>query len=210
MSGTTARPTFLPARGGYSLRDGHNAPQFLYSTLDLPAHKKLKLRQVGQSSKVDIKLDILKERLKLSETAYKKNKAKQDEAQDEKEKQDDQDDIIVDYQDDDSSIESDKDSDGEEDDTADLLRQLEAIKKERAAEKTRLEQAMMDKEQVILEEQAKNSNPLLSNESGLVKRRWDEDVVFRNKGGEVKMEKKFVNDMLRSDFHRKFMSKYIK
>ena len=41
--------------------------------------------------------------------------------------------------------------------------------------------------------------------------RWDDDVVFKNqaKGLQEKPEKRFINDMLRSDFHKKFMSKYI-
>lgn len=46
-----------------------------------------------------------------------------------------------------------------------------------------------------------------------VKRRWDDDVVFKNcaKGiDETKKDKRFVNDTLRSEFHKKFMEKYIK
>ena len=44
-----------------------------------------------------------------------------------------------------------------------------------------------------------------------VKRRWDDDVIFKNqaKGVDEKPKKRFINDVLRSDFHRKFMSKYI-
>ena len=46
-----------------------------------------------------------------------------------------------------------------------------------------------------------------------VKRRWDDDVVFKNqaRGTEEKgKEKRFVNDLLRSDFHRRFMDKYVR
>ena len=46
-----------------------------------------------------------------------------------------------------------------------------------------------------------------------VKRRWDDDVVFKNcaKGvDDQKKDKRFVNDTLRSEFHKKFMEKYIK
>lgn len=44
-----------------------------------------------------------------------------------------------------------------------------------------------------------------------VKRRWDDDVVFKNCArGEVDHVKRgFVNDTLRSEFHKKFMKKYI-
>ena len=37
--------------------------------------------------------------------------------------------------------------------------------------------------------------------------RWDDDVVFKNqaRGTEDKKQKEFVNDLLRSDFHKRFM-----
>jgi len=41
-----------------------------------------------------------------------------------------------------------------------------------------------------------------------VKRRWDDDVIFKNqaRGADERGKKKeFVNDLLRSDFHKKFM-----
>jgi len=42
--------------------------------------------------------------------------------------------------------------------------------------------------------------------------RWDDDVVFKNcaRGDVDKKERRFINDTLRSDFHKKFMEKYIK
>ena len=56
-------------------------------------------------------------------------------------------------------------------------------------------------------------NPLMNpNRDPMAKRRWDDDVVFRNqaRGTEVKGKKEFVNDLLRSDFHKRFMSKYVR
>jgi protein CWC15 len=45
----------------------------------------------------------------------------------------------------------------------------------------------------------------------VVKRRWDDDVVFKNQTKhEPKTAKRFVNDTIRSDFHRRFLNKYIK
>ena len=40
---------------------------------------------------------------------------------------------------------------------------------------------------------------------------WDDDVIFKNqaRGADEKNKKRFVNDMLRSDFHRRFLTKYI-
>lgn len=60
-----------------------------------------------------------------------------------------------------------------------------------------------------------SGNPLLtgSGKSDFkVKRRWNDDVVFKNcaRGEPEQKGKNFINDTLRSDFHRKFMEKYIK
>lgn len=44
-----------------------------------------------------------------------------------------------------------------------------------------------------------------------VKRRWNDDVVFKNCARtEVDKGETFINDSLRSEFHKKFMDKYIK
>ena len=45
-----------------------------------------------------------------------------------------------------------------------------------------------------------------------VKRRWDDDVVFKNcaRSEPDRKEPQFINDSLRSEFHKKFMDKYIK
>lgn len=41
--------------------------------------------------------------------------------------------------------------------------------------------------------------------------RWDDDVVFKNQArGEAKTPKRFINDTIRSDFHRKFLQRYMK
>lgn len=44
-----------------------------------------------------------------------------------------------------------------------------------------------------------------------VKRRWDDDVVFRNQARtEPAAKKTFINDTIRNDFHKKFINKYVK
>lgn len=57
-------------------------------------------------------------------------------------------------------------------------------------------------------------NPLLYNMfCAQVKRRWDDDVVFKNcarSEPDKKKDQQFINDSLRSEFHRKFMEKYVK
>lgn len=117
----------------------------------------------------------------------------------------------------DSSSEASDDDDDEEDETAELMRELARIKAERAeaAAKVAAEQAAKDAEQ--REKDIALGNPLLNPKTDKgeygVKRRWDDDVVFKNqaRGTEERgKEKRFVNDLLRSDFHRKFMQKYVR
>ncbi|KAG0198205.1 hypothetical protein BGX28_008332 [Mortierella sp. GBA30] len=131
----------------------------------------------------------------------------------------DKDDSDDDEKDSDDSDESDSDSDDDddEDDTAELLRELEKIKRERAEEKERLERLQREEEEKEREAQVAAGNPLLDMPGGSsgpkdfsVKRRWDDDVVFKNqaRGMDDKPKKRFINDTLRSDFHRKFMNKY--
>jgi hypothetical protein len=41
--------------------------------------------------------------------------------------------------------------------------------------------------------------------------RWDDDVVFKNQArSEPKAQKRFVNDTIRNDFHKRFLQRYIR
>lgn len=104
------------------------------------------------------------------------------------------------------------DDDEDEDDTEALLAELEQIKKERAEEKLRKEREMQEEELKMKEAELIRGNPLLNNATSFnVKRRWDDDVVFKNQArGEAKIAKRFINDTIRNDFHRKFLQKYMK
>ena len=126
-------------------------------------------------------------------------------------------DASSDESDSDSSAASD--SEDEENETATLMRELAKIKAERAetAAKAAAIQAQKDEEQ--REKDIALGNPLLNGERPAaggdygVKRRWDDDVVFKNQGRGTEQrgkEKRFVNDLLRSDFHRRFMDKYVR
>ena len=63
-----------------------------------------------------------------------------------------------------------------------------------------------------------SGNPLLSYSADTgrtdlkIRRRWDDDVVFKNcsRSEPKKKQNVFINDSLRSEFHRKFMEKYVK
>jgi len=107
-------------------------------------------------------------------------------------------------------------SEGESDDddeTAELMRELEKIKKERAEQREREERAKAAEELEKRERDIALGNPLLNPTRDFnVRRRWDDDVVFKNqaRGTEDKRKKEFVNDLLRSDFHKRFMNKYVR
>ncbi|GAA5983101.1 hypothetical protein JCM5350_006815 [Sporobolomyces pararoseus] len=131
---------------------------------------------------------------------------------------------------DDSDDDDDDDEDDDEDETAELLRELEKIKRERAEEKERQERERAATEQTSREEEIALGNPLLNLQAALgaspstmstvsrsesgsfgVKRRWDDDVIFKNqaRGVNETPKKEFVNDLLRTEFHKKFLSKFI-
>lgn len=128
----------------------------------------------------------------------------------------------------DDSDDSESDSEDEDDDDSDLdsedeekalMAELAAIKKEKAIQKAK-EEAEERKKREMEEEKAMNegnpligtANPSKKKKSGsfAVKRSWTEDTVFKNQAPEPKQRKRFINDTIRSDFHRKFMSRYIK
>ncbi|TGZ83173.1 Cwf15/Cwc15 cell cycle control protein [Ascodesmis nigricans] len=118
--------------------------------------------------------------------------------------------------DDSESDSSDDDDDDDEDETALLLRELEKIKRERAEAAAKEAAEKEAAEQEKREYDIARGNPLLNPKDPAdfnVKRRWDDDVIFKNqaRGTEDKGKRKeFVNDLLRSEFHKKFMSKYVR
>ncbi|KAH9846481.1 Pre-mRNA-splicing factor Cwf15/Cwc15 [Lenzites betulinus] len=127
---------------------------------------------------------------------------------------------------DDEDEDDDEDDDDEEDDTAELLRELEKIKRERAEEKEREQSASAQAEREV---EIATANPLLNLAAALgqtpngvnttkpgtfaVKRRWDDDLIFKNQAMNTRdkgRDPQFVNDLLRTEFHKKFMAKFIK
>jgi len=120
----------------------------------------------------------------------------------------------------DSDEDSDDSDDDDDDDTAALMAELQKIKKEKAVEEQEKEEERKGEEERIRMENILSGNPLLKDKYApttdkadlRLKRRWDDDVVFKNcsRAEPDKKEKTFINDSLRSDFHRKFMDKYVK
>ncbi|PVU93623.1 hypothetical protein BB559_003223 [Furculomyces boomerangus] len=117
-----------------------------------------------------------------------------------------------DSEDSDEDSESQDESDESDDETALLMQELAKIKKERELEKKKKE---LDEQEMGLadrREEIMSGNPLLNEDLDFtVKRRWDDDTVFKNQARDMdlKPKKRFINDMLRSDFHRKFMKRFI-
>lgn len=120
---------------------------------------------------------------------------------------------------DDPLDEEDSDSSDSEDDMESLLAELNKIKKERAMDQAKKEIEKRQEEERIRMENILSGNPLLTHYSAgaaktdhKVKRRWDDDVVFKNcaRSEPEKKTSVFINDSLRSDFHKKFMEKYVK
>ncbi|KAJ9500847.1 complexed with cef1p [Exophiala xenobiotica] len=209
---TAHRPTFDPARGKEAQRG------VAYHQRLLPAHTLLKHRQPGQGGAADPEKRDLRAELLAAEAAHFTKKGKSTEPSSDLSKplkreleappSDDEDEdpeakrrrVLEESRDIDAdsdggeSDSSDSESE-EEDETADLMRELEKIKRERAEQKAREEAEQAKEVQEQREENIALGNPLLNPKAFNVKRRWDDDVVFKNqaRGTEQKGNKEFVN-----------------
>jgi len=113
------------------------------------------------------------------------------------------------------SEEDESDDHDDEDEEAALQAELAKIRAEREKAKARVEAAAAAEEQAKKEEAALVGNPLLhtntSTISGKMKRRWNDDVVFRNQAkGEPVEQKRFINDTVRNDFHKRFLKTHFR
>ncbi|KAL1371198.1 hypothetical protein HN51_001418 [Arachis hypogaea] len=228
---TAARPTWAPAKGGNE-QGGTRifGPSQKYSSRDIASHTTLKPRKEGQDTEEELKRRNLRDELEERERRHfsSKNKSYNDDGDRGKgshlllegARRDIEDRIVarsIDADDSDVEVKSDNESDDDdddddEDDTEALMAELEQIKKERAEEKLRKERQEQEEELKVKEAELLRGNPLLNNPTSFsVKRRWDDDVVFKNQArGETKVAKRFINDTIRNDFHRKFLQKYMK
>ncbi|MCP9260763.1 Protein CWC15-like protein A [Dirofilaria immitis] len=189
---TAHRPTFEPARGGSGRNEGDLSKlSQQYSSKDMPSHTKLKYRQKGQG----------RER-RSREGGWNMQKKPRLEGTSAPNVQDEDDP----YDDDINDVSN---SDEDEDDAAELMAELARIKKERALEKAQRDAALAEEQDElprknkrfhllncqhvfnicihVLQERIRtenilHGNPLLNSEVSdfKVKRRWDDDVVFKN------------------------------
>ncbi|KAL4958558.1 Pre-mRNA-splicing factor Cwf15/Cwc15 [Aspergillus filifer] len=230
---TAHRPTFDPARGKEALRGP------AYHQRLLPAHTHLKTRQSGQgteseSAHRDLRAELLQAEANHfakkngvpvpepsnTESATPKRQLEGPGGDEDLEGEDLEakrrrileETRDIDADSDGSEEDSSDEESDEEDEAAELMRELEKIKKERLAQKEKEERERAAEEEEQREVDIARGNPLLNPTDFNMKRRWDDDVVFKNqaRGTEDKRGKEFVNDLLRSDFHKKFMSKYVR
>eukprot|EP01061_Rhynchopus_euleeides_P031984 TRINITY_DN53017_c0_g1_i1.p1 TRINITY_DN53017_c0_g1~~TRINITY_DN53017_c0_g1_i1.p1 ORF type:complete len:189 (+),score=49.98 TRINITY_DN53017_c0_g1_i1:62-628(+) len=115
----------------------------------------------------------------------------------------------------DADVALESSDDESEDSEAELQRELQRVQKERQAAAQRKQEADAEKKRKEAEEEALTSNPLmdLSGSGGdqTTKRRWDDDVLFKNQAyDEPEHKRRFINDTIRNDFHRKFLERYMK
>jgi len=220
---TAARPTFDSAQGGSGRSEKDlSAITKQYSSRDLPSHTKLKYRVPGQGTEEERKKKDFRRELEDKERTTKKDSKVTfggNNVVPSKKLKIDGGNLDADDPVDHSDGDTDTDSSDDEDDTAALMAELQRIKKERAAETAKKEAEKRVEEERIRAENILSGNPLLNYTSAgsgakadmKVKRRWDEDVVFKNCARADDGNKKgFINDTLRSEFHKKFMEKYIK
>lgn len=222
---TAGRPTFDPARGGSQRGEKSlSALSKQYSSRDLPGHTKLKYRQPGQGTSSDYKQRDFRRELEEKERSIygdrgskRSSSASSPSSSSRSVKKKALQETVADDRDSDlSDSGGGESSDESDDDTAELLAELNRIKKERAAEEAKKEAEKQEAEEKIRMENIISGNPLIGSSSAKsdfkVKRRWDDDVVFKNcaRSEPDKSQVTFINDTLRSEFHKKFMDKYIK
>lgn len=114
-----------------------------------------------------------------------------------------------------SASDSDDDDDDDSDDEAALLAELEKIKAERAAAAAAAAADQTAVADASVRDQVMGGNPLLAGGSGGgefgVARAFGDDTVFRSTAARAPPStpaKTFVNDTVRSEFHKRFMRRF--
>eukprot|EP00750_Incisomonas_marina_P016303 INCI19090.1.p2 GENE.INCI19090.1~~INCI19090.1.p2 ORF type:complete len:231 (-),score=72.10 INCI19090.1:1086-1778(-) len=227
---TAHKPTWNPAiasknQGGW---DTAGAISHQFSVRDMPQQMTLKKRKFGQGSQSELTAskDELRAKLERKEQAHFRHAKKAgsggggggplaldgpqqlqltDSAiQAIEDKFDDSDEF-------ESSSDDSDDSDDDEAEQAALMAELERIKKERQEEARQKEKERLEAEAADKQDSMRGGNPLLSNSGGgALKKKWHDDVVFKNQARDAPvLKKRYINDTVRNDFHRKFMHRYI-
>jgi protein CWC15 len=220
---TAHKPTYHPAvgsatQGGFR----YHAPKTGFSVKDIAAYTELKVRQTGQGTQGEIATRDLKAELEDREREHaqkgeleKKRKGLLPYAENSVDPNKELEKIdfkkFDDSDDSDEQGNSDSDKEDDEDDEAELQRELAKLRKEKDEEKAKKIAQAKSEEDKLLNEEILKGNPLMNTgDDSALKRRWDDDVVFKNQSrDQKKVVKRFINDTIRSDFHRNFLKKYV-
>lgn len=226
---TAARPTFEPAKGGSGRGERDlSALSKQYSSRDLPSHTRLKYREHGQTTTDELRGRDMRRELEDRERVAQSDKRGANRAardamssststsSSNSTKKMRLEAIAPANLDADDPQDSESDSDSDSDDEETLMAELEHIRKERAEEEATEQRIRHQNQERIRMENIISGNPLLnftaSKADMKVRRRWDDDVVFKNCAASEpdSAQKAYINDSLRSEFHKRFMEKYVK
>lgn len=215
---TAHRPTYNPSRGKDTI---FSNPSLQFSSRDLPSNTTIKYRSDNIGKVEEMKKELLKrERENNDENDIDDTDLsipnKKRKIIEETSKENNEEDSFVNVFIQDKDVEyNDKEEDNDSVDTEEeLLIELEKIKKAQLEEKIKKENELKEKTQ----QEILKANPLLNqsfdtssiNGEYSLKKKWYEDTVFKNQAKlEQKVKKRFINDTVRSDFHRKFLSKTV-
>ena len=110
--------------------------------------------------------------------------------------------------DDDSKSSNSSASEDDEDEAA-LLREYAMVKREREQNERMKEEEKAKEIEEKEKEEIMNDNPLSRATPG-IKRKWYDETVFKNQARvQQKQKKRFINDTVRSDFHKDFLNRFI-
>ena len=204
---TAHRPTYNPSRGKDRI---FSNPSLQFSARDLPSNTTIKYRHDNANV-----IDMKKELVKRERESKQGDDVEGIDAPVKKRKIEEENNDNVFPQDKDVEYSENEDEDKESvDSEEELLMELEKIKKAQLEEKIKKENEIKEKAQ----NEILKGNPLLNQSYEIssisgeysLKKKWYEDTVFKNQSKlEQKPKKRFINDTVRSDFHRKFLSKTI-
>ena len=212
---TAGRATHDTAKGGKGKWESDlSAMSRQISVRDLPSHQKMKYRKEGQGRPDEIRERNLKREFEEKEKVRYKgigsgynDRNRESDLNNKRLKMDKNPNID---KDDNREYESEESSSDSEDDEQMLQAELMKIKEEKLKEKAKMESEKKEKDDNIRLKDLAYDFERKSNNFN-VKRRWDDDVIFKNCAkGEIDCSKRgFINDTLRSEFHKKFMNRYI-
>ena len=90
------------------------------------------------------------------------------------------------------------------------MKEFQKIKEQREQEERQRVSQKQEEYQRNRDQEILKGNPLVAGEDYSLKKKWYEDTIFRNQARlEIKDKQRFINDAVRSDFHKKFLYKYI-